>query len=202
MSGVRVAGVILAAGASRRLGTPKQLTPLAGRPVLAHVIDASARTSLDPLLVVLGYAAGEIQERIDFSAAGVLINPDFANGQSTSVKTAVNALAPDVEAALFLLGDQPLVDPTVIERLIAAYRSQPAAIVQPRYYEGWGNPVLIARALFPELLKLTGDTGARPLLSRYPDRISLVDVPEFHRPEDLDTWEDFERLRADLRLNT
>lgn len=200
MSGVRVAGVILAAGASRRLGTPKQLLPLAGRPVLEHVIDAAAGTSLDPLLVVLGHAAGEIQKRVDLSVAGVLINPHFAEGQSTSVKTAVSALPPDVDAALFLLGDQPLVDSTVIERLIAAYRSRSAAIVQPRYHEGRGNPVLIARALFPELLKLTGDSGARPLLNQYPDRISLVDVPEFHRPEDLDTWEDFERLRAGFAI--
>ncbi|CCF82612.1 nucleotidyltransferase family protein [Nitrolancea hollandica] len=196
MSGTRVAGVILAAGTSRRLGTPKQLLPLAGRPVLARVIDAAAGTSLDPLLVVLGHVAREIQEQVDFSTASVLINPTFADGQSESVKTAVRVLPADVDAVVFLLGDQPLVDPRVIERLISAYRHQPAAIVQPRYHEGRGNPVLIARPLFPELLKLTGDNGARPLLNRYSDRISLVDVPEFHRPEDLDTWEDYGRLRA------
>ncbi len=196
MSGTRVAGAILAAGASRRLGTAKQLLLLAGRPVLTHVIDAVAGTSLDPLLVVLGHAAGEIQAQVDISAVTVLINPAFADGQSASVKTAIRALPADVDAVVFLLGDQPLVDPRVIELLIAAYRNQPAAIVQPRYREGRGNPVLIARPLFPELLNLTGDTGARTLLSRYPDRISLVDVPKFHRPEDLDTWEDYERLRA------
>lgn len=196
MTVARAAGVILAAGASRRLGTPKQLLPLAERPVLTHVIDAAARTSLNPLLVVLGHAAEEIQERVDFSAATVLINPAFTDGQSTSVKTAVRALPPDVEAAMFLLGDQPLVDPRVIELLIAAYWNQPAAIVQPRYAEGRGNPVLIARALFPELLKLSGDTGARPLLNQFRDRITVVDVPEFHRPEDLDTREDYERLRT------
>ncbi len=196
MSGTRVAGVILAAGASRRLGTPKQLLPLAGRPVLAHVLDTAAGTSLNPLLVILGHAAREIQAQVDFSTATVLINPAFAEGQSASVKTAVRALPADVDAVLFLLSDQPLVDPTVIELLIEAYRRQPAAIVQPRYHEGRGNPVLIARPLFPELLNLTGDTGARPLLNQYPDRISLVDVPEFHRPADLDTWEDYERLQA------
>jgi molybdenum cofactor cytidylyltransferase len=196
MSGTRVAGAILAAGASRRLGTPKQLLRLAGRPVLAHVLDAVAGTSLDPLLVILGHAAREIQERVDFSTASVLVNPAFGEGQSASVKTAVRALPDDVDAVVFLLGDQPLVDPKVIELLLAAYRNQPSAIVQPRYHEGRGNPVLIARPLFPELLKLIGDTGARPLLNQYPDQISLVDVPEFHRPEDLDTWEDYERLRA------
>ncbi len=197
MTGGRVAGVILAAGESRRLGTPKQLLPLDGKPVLGHVFESAARTSLSPLVVVLGHAAEEIQARVDFSTTTVVINPAYADGQSTSLKAAVHALPPNVDAVLFLLGDQPRVDPRVIELLIAANRNHPAMFVQPRYPEGRGNPVLIARALFPELLKLSGDTGARPLLQQYPDRIRLVDVPEFHRPQDLDTWEDYERLQAE-----
>jgi molybdenum cofactor cytidylyltransferase len=197
MCGPRIAGVILATGMSRRLGRPKQLLPLAGRPALAHVIDAAAQTPLDPQLVILGYASDEIQAHVDCSSTVVVINADYAGGESTSVKAAIRALPPNVDAALFFLGDQPLVDHRVIERLIAAYRTQPAAILQPCYREGPGNPVMIARPLFPELLKLTGDTGARPLLYRYQGQIKLVEVPAVHRPEDLDTWEDYERLRAE-----
>jgi len=194
MSITCVAGIILAAGASSRLGRPKQLLPLAGRPVLTHVVAAASQTTLDPLIVILGHQAGDIQREMDLSGTRVLVNPAYAEGLSSSVRAAIRALPPIVDAAVFLLGDQPLVEPKVIERLLESYRCDPAVIVQPRYAEGPGNPVLIGRNLFPELLELTGDTGARPLLRRHADRIRFVDVRDFRRPDDIDTSEDYERL--------
>lgn len=194
----RVAGVILAAGASRRLGRPKQLLPLAGQPALAHAVAAARRTRLDPLLIILGHAASEIRRQVDLMDLTVIENPDYAEGLSTSVRLALRYLPDEVEAVVFLLGDQPLVEPAVVEQLIAAFCERRAPIVQPRYAEGRGNPVLIARALFPELERLTGDTGARPLLERHASEVYLVDVRAHRRPADLDTWEDYERLQAEF----
>lgn len=191
----QIGGVVLAAGASRRLGQPKQLLQLGGKPALQYVIDAAKAAGLDPLLVVLGHAADTIQQHIDVAGCTVLLNPDYAAGQSTSVRTALDHLPEDVEAVVFLLGDQPLVEPAVIQALVAAFRETRAPIVQPRYAEGRGNPVLIARALFPELQQLEGDTGARPVIERHRDRVHLVDLAHYHRPADLDTWEDYEHLR-------
>lgn len=192
----RVAGVILAAGTASRLGGGKQLLSLAGRPVLAHVLDRARRAPLDPLLVILGAGADAIAAVVDLRGTTVVHNPDFAAGQSTSVRAAVQALSTDVDAALFLLGDQPGVDPAAITRIVEAFRETGAPIVQPRYAEGRGNPVLIARSLFPALLELTGDTGARPLIKQHAEVVHLVDLRELPRPDDIDTPEDYARVRA------
>jgi len=191
----RIAAVILAAGSSSRLGEPKQLLDIGGQPVLAHTLAAVRQTSLAPLFVVLGHAADEIEQRIDLHEVQMIHNLDYSSGQSSSVRAALHVLPPDVDAVVFILGDQPLVAPAVIERLADAYGTGNASIIQPNYREGRGNPVLISRALFEELAQITGDTGARPLIQRHRDAIHLVDVTAFSRPDDIDTREDYERIQ-------
>jgi molybdenum cofactor cytidylyltransferase len=198
----RIAGVILAAGSSSRLGEPKQLLNLGGQPVIAHTVAAVRQTSLAPLFIVLGHAADEMKLRVDLSGVQPIHNPDYATGQSSSVRVALDALQPDIEAVVFILGDQPLVEPVVIDRLAAAFQETEAPIVQPNYREGRGNPILIARELFKELAQITGDTGARPLLQRHRDAVQLVDVTEFERPDDIDTREDYERIQRAFTLRS
>jgi molybdenum cofactor cytidylyltransferase len=190
----RIAGVILAAGSSSRFGEPKQLLDLGGRPVLAHTLAAVRQTSLDPLAIVLGHAAAEIAQHVNVRDVQTIHNPDYQSGQSSSVRAALAALADDVDAVVFILGDQPLVEPAVIDRLVSAYRTEHALIVQPKYREGRGNPVLIARSFFTELAGVTGDTGARPLIQHHRDAVRLVDATEFSRPDDIDTREDYENI--------
>ncbi len=194
----RVAGVILAAGQASRLGAAKQLLPIGGRPLLAHALDAARRAGLAPIVLVLGHEADAIIRHVDHAGTEVVRNPDYAQGQSTSVRAGVAALPPDVDAVIFLLGDQPGVDPDVLRRLVAARAEERASIAQPRYAEGPGNPVLFGREWFPALLALTGDAGARPLLAAHRAAVRRVDARDRHRPEDIDTWEDYERVRRAL----
>ena len=191
----RIAAVVLAAGSSSRLGEPKQLLPLGRGVVLDETLARARRSGLEPLLLVVGHHAAQILEAVDRSGFTIVRNSDYEQGQSTSVRAAVAALPPDVDAAIFLLGDQPLIAPETLQALAEARQRTGAPIVQPRYPEGRGNPVLIGRELFDELEELTGDTGARPLLQRHAERVELVTVVT-PRPDDIDTIADYERVRA------
>ncbi len=191
----RIAAAILAAGTSSRLGTPKQLLELDGRPVLSHTLDAVLRSSVEPVIVVLGHLQDQIQRQVDLSGVTVVTNPDYATGQSSSVHAALRYLTEGIDAIVFVLGDQPMVQPAVIDALVAARRERGASIVQPRYAEGRGNPVLIGHELFEELHEITGDMGARPVIEQHRDEVLLIDQTGFHRPADIDTPADFERVQ-------
>lgn len=196
----RIAAAILAAGTSSRLGTPKQLLDLGGKPVLAHTIAAVRRSSVDLIIVVLGHQREQIKKRVDLSETVAIDNPEFQSGQSSSVRCAVNKVPDDVDALVFVLGDQPLVEPEVIDALASARREQDAKIAQPVYAEGRGNPVLFGRELFPELDRLIGDQGARPLLHQHRDLIVPVDVSDYHRPADIDTSDDYDALKREYSM--
>ena len=196
-----VAGIILAGGSSSRLGRPKQLLPLAGRPLLAHTLDNAARSRLDELVVVLGHEAEAIRAQVDFAAARarVVVNDRYREGQSTSLHAGLAALSPETAAALFLLGDQPLIGPEIIDAILDTYARTGGPIVMPAYDGQRGNPVLFDRALWPELLRITGDQGARGVLRAHAREVVEMSVSGVHYTEDIDTPDDYERLRAWFR---
>lgn len=189
-----IIGVILAAGSSSRLGRPKQLLSLGDRTVLAHTLANASAATLDGLIVVLGHEAATIQERIDFGTARIVINDDYREGQSTSLRAGLAALPPDTDAALFILGDQPLIGPAVLDALIAARRATAAPIVMPTYDGQRGNPVLIARNLFPELATVAGDQGARSVIRAHSAAVHEVAILGPPPTDDLDTQEDYDHL--------
>jgi molybdenum cofactor cytidylyltransferase len=191
----KVAAVVLAAGGSARLGEPKQLIQLGCRTILHHVLDTVRKADVDSRYIVLGNAADEIQQRVDLTGFALISNDDYASGQSTSIVAAVQQMPAEVSAIIFVLADQPLQRAEVIERLAGAYREHPAPIIRPEYREGPGNPVLIDRSLFPDLEKLSGDTGARPILKAKRGLIRRIDCSEWERPLDVDTLEDLEQVR-------
>ncbi|MCI0849764.1 MAG: nucleotidyltransferase family protein [Chloroflexi bacterium] len=193
-----VSGVILAAGASSRMGRPKQLLPLGGKPLLQHVIDEALASSLDEVIVVLGHRAEEIQRALRLpERVRVVVNPEYERGQSTSLRLGLRSAGPRTAAAAVLLGDQPGVTGALIDRLIEAFRAADAGFVRPVYTNRDGkrlpgHPVLIGRKAWPEVEQLTGDQGARALMSKHPEW--LLEVPlEGQAPADLDTPEEYER---------
>lgn len=191
-----VAGIVLAAGQSRRLGRPKQLLHLDGRPILDIVLQSASRSRLAELYLVLGNEADRIAAAVGDYNQRVDINPNFAEGQSTSLRCGIAALDEGVAGAMVLLGDQPQVTADIIDRLLAAFTESGAEIVQPVYSGTPGNPVVFRRTVFPELLAITGDRGARDVILQKRDAVHRVPFPDLSVPLDVDTDEDYARLQA------
>jgi len=146
------------------------------------------------VVVVLGHGAAELEHELPRDPrVRTVHNPDYATGQSSSLKAGINAIAARAEAAVFLLGDQPLISSQAIEAVVNAFRSRHSAVVRPRYRGTPGHPVLFSRALFPELLQVTGDQGGRELLARHQAEVVMVDL-NLESPVDIDTRDDYLQL--------
>jgi molybdenum cofactor cytidylyltransferase len=192
----QVAAIILAAGRAARMGRPKQLLDWGGRALVRVAAEHALAAPLDQVLVVAGAARDEVIAALENLPLRIIDNPDYAVGQSTSLRAGIAALGPEVAAALVMLGDQPFVTPVILGRIIAEWRSTGAAIVAPVYAGQRGNPVLFARAVFPELLAISGDQGARGVLAADPSRIRPVPFDDDRPLADIDTPEDYARLQA------
>ena len=191
-----VSGVILAAGSSSRLGRPKQLLELDGEPIVRIVVRDALASRLDEVVLVLGAHAGAIAGAVGELGQRMAINPDFEQGQSTSLKTGLAAASPEADAVLFLLGDQPEVGSAAVDQVIDAFERSGAPIVQPVYGTTPGNPVLFARALFPDLRNIDGDQGARSIVRARSRDVQRVVVSDGAPPGDVDTEEDYQALVA------
>jgi molybdenum cofactor cytidylyltransferase len=195
-----IAAVVLAAGQSSRMGRHKLLLPLRGKPLLLHVVDAALTAEVGTVLVVVGHNAATIQSLLAGYPVQLVENPDYAQGQSTSLHAGLAALGPEVEAAIFLLGDQPLVPAALLNRLMETYRAGQVDAVIPVYAGQRGNPVLFSRALFPRLLAVTGDRGGREALmaAQQSGRAATVAVDDVTINRDVDTWEEYQQITAEI----
>jgi molybdenum cofactor cytidylyltransferase len=193
---MRVAAVILAAGASTRFGSPKVLAQLEGRTLLEHVLDAVREAGIDEIVVVLGHAADEIEEGIDWLDEHLVRNPDpeLLSGSLQVGLAAAADLDPPVRAAVVLLGDQPRVRPEVIHGLIAAARGSSEPVVIPDYAGGGGaNPVVVRRDGFDLADEASGDRGLGPLLAGQEELVLRVPFPGSN--PDVDTQADLDALK-------
>ena len=191
-----VAGLVLAAGGSSRLGRPKQTLPYDGTTLLGHVLDSARACGFDQLLVTLGGAADEVRANVDLRGADVVENPDYGDGCSSSIAAALPALDPRCDVLVLMLGDQPGVGPTAVRTLLARHGEAPIAV--SRYEDGRGHPFAFRRSVFEELGALHGDKAVWRLIETRADDVLDVRVPG-QVPKDVDTWADYEDVRSGVR---
>jgi molybdenum cofactor cytidylyltransferase len=190
----KVAAVVLAAGGSTRMGKPKQLLMVRGRPMLRRVCEAVCAIGLEQVVVVVGAHQEVVMKALDGLPAAVVVNEDWLRGLSGSLRAGIGALRPGIEAALVVLADQPALTPELLSTLVDRYRATGAPIVAPVYKGQRGNPVLFDRALFPELMGVEGDRGGRQLLKRHERQVDQVETMDPAVLMDIDTWQDYESL--------
>jgi molybdenum cofactor cytidylyltransferase len=203
-----VSAVVLAAGEGRRMsaeqakGRSKLALRLGEKSILRRVVEAVLASSVNEVVVVLGHGAAELEQELPRDPRlRSVFNPDYATGQSSSLKAGIKAITSSqnvqpetpAQAAVFLLGDQPLISPQAIDAVVRAFRSRQSALVRPSYRGTPGHPVLFSRALFQELLQVTGDQGGRELLARHEGEIETVEL-NLDSPIDIDTQKDYSQL--------
>lgn len=189
---LRFGAVILAAGASVRMGTPKQLLELEGKPLVVRAAEAALASPAWPVVVVLGAYEERIRPVLARLPVLVVENPAWVEGMGASIRTGVTTLrqfSRSLDAALIGLCDQPGFSAAVIGQLVAAQRSTGRRIVASHYRGRNGAPALFMHEHFPTLVSLTGEEGARELLNRDPNLVTSVDLPAL--AIDLDTPGDF-----------
>jgi len=191
MSPPRVTGVVLAAGGSQRLGTPKQLLPLGDTTLLGATLEMARSCAFDQLIVTLGGVADEIRKAVRLDGVDIVIAEDPGSGCSSSLRTALQWVDQRADGIVLMLGDQPGVVRSTVTKLITSGHG--AQIAVSAYKDGIGHPFWLSRSIFRELEELHGDKGVWRLMEsgRFDvRRIAVDDVV----PLDVDTWDDYRRL--------
>ena len=185
--------VLLAAGASRRMGQPKGLLPYGGATLIRHAAGVALASGCAPVVVVLGFAADRLGRELDGLPVRVVANSDWDRGLGSSIRAGVGAVVADpaVGAVLVMLADQPRVDPAALAALVARHRADPGALVAADYGGSGGVPAIFPRAAFPALLGLPDDRGAQTLIRATPLPVVLVPGLDL---ADVDTPGDYARL--------
>jgi molybdenum cofactor cytidylyltransferase len=191
----RIGAVILAAGMSSRMGEAKQLLRLGENTVLGQVLENVRSSLVYEVVLVLGHAAEKIKERISTENLTVVNNDSYQQGMGTSLRAGLAALSPAVDAALIVLADQPFIRPQTLDLLMDQYKRSSAQIVIPTYKGFRGNPVLLDRSVFPEVMALTGDIGCRAIFGNHLEGIVKQPVEDIGILLDLDSKDDFDLMR-------
>lgn len=197
-----LAAVVLAAGRSRRMAPHNKLlvADKTGKPMIARVVDNVLASRARPILVITGHQSEQVERALSGKPVRFVHAADYAEGLSASLKAGIAAVPEDCAAAIICLGDMPLVTGRIIDRLLAAYdRDEGRLIVLPTFRGKQGNPMLWDRRFFPEMLQISGDTGARFLLSQHRDVLAEVEVAEDAVLRDFDTADSLNTLPVRLR---
>ncbi len=192
----RIGAVILAAGTASRMGQQKLLLPLAGQPLLSHVLKAVRSVLWADCIAVIGEPEAELTALCQAADIRSIYNAKRQQGQSTSVTLGLRQLTHELDGIMFLLGDQPLISPALLEVLIAQFMQATSnkAIIVPCYQGQRYSPVLFGDFWRPALTALTGDTGGRQIIRANPGRIVEVNWPDKSTFYDADTWEEYQKI--------
>ena len=195
---MNIDGIILAAGLSKRFGRPKQLVEWRGRPLILHIAETAVASRLRNVVIVTGHAANGVRAALELLAEHpkltVVYNPEYEEGQASSIRRGLKALPGDADAAMFLACDQPLVGVELINALIHTFEQHRPLICYPVFGVNRSNPSIFAAKLFPELQKLTGDVGGRVLIEKYKSQVREHKISSWRALADIDTEHDLESL--------
>ena len=190
-----IAVIILAAGRSARLGSPKQLLSYRGKTLLQHTIDTAIESQASPILVVLGSGKDAIKKELEQKQVFILENSSWESGMASSIScgiTNLQELAPESEAVILMVCDQPFVDAKLLNNLITKHKDTRQSIVASSYANTLGTPALFHQSLFSELLVLEGESGAKSLIKKYSLQSGFVSFDQ--GSIDIDTRENYRNL--------
>jgi molybdenum cofactor cytidylyltransferase len=188
-----IAAIVLAAGLSRRMGVPKMVLPWKNTTVIGQVVDVLAEAGIDEIVVVTGGAHEQVEAVLKGSPVELVFNPRYAEDEMAfSVQVGLSALPDKVEATLVALGDQPQIECTVVQAILAAYRQSRAAVIVPSYKMRRGHPWLIVRSLWPDVQILPPGQTLRDYLNAQAEKINYLQVDSPSILQDLDTPEDYQ----------
>jgi molybdenum cofactor cytidylyltransferase len=189
-----VSAVVLAAGMSRRMGTPKQLLRIGGETILERTLKNVRASVVEEIILVLGFAAESVEKEISTDRVTVVRNQEYQQGMGTSLRAGLAAVDARASAALIVLADQPFVRPDTLNRLIACHQESKPQIIIPMYKGFRGNPVLLDRSVFPELKALSGDVGCRAIFGSHTENICKLAVEDVGILLDIDSQEEYQKL--------
>ena len=185
--------LLLAAGSSQRLGQPKQLLPFRGTSLIRHLASEALASTAQSVTVVIGASADAVRNELKDLKLNIRENSRWSEGLSASIHCGLETLPEDAEGILLMLCDQPLVTTSLLNTMIERFAAGPTGIVACEYADTVGVPVLLPKKLVPELLRLSGDVGAKEVLRAHRDTISTIPFPE--GTVDIDVPKDVEQLR-------
>lgn len=187
--------IILAAGESSRLGSPKQLLPYAGSTLLQHSIDIACASVAESTIVILGANADLISSTINDTHANLFVHADWKEGMASTIRyglSSLSAMHPQTDAVIFMVADQPFTTTDLLNQLLETHRKEGSKIVASKYEDSFGTPVLFHKTYFPELLQLKGDVGAKSLMRKHLNEVTFVPFHNGHI--DIDTIGDYNNL--------
>jgi molybdenum cofactor cytidylyltransferase len=197
-----IAAIVLGAGRSRRMAPHNKLlvTDKAGKPMIARVVDNVLSSNARPILVVTGHQAEQVEHALGGRPVRYVHAPDYAQGLAESLKAGIASVPPECAGAIVCLGDMPLVTGRMIDRLLAMYDpDEGRSIVLPTFRGKQGNPMIWDRKFFPEILAISGDSGARFLVGKHAEQVAEVEMADDAVLRDFDTTESLATLPPKMR---